>query len=84
MATVAAATRSSASDIPSPNYERFAGVCAILTGGVGFLYSVTFVVLRQRVLDATSPLVLLPALLVGFIASPVFYVWLGLNLRRSP
>jgi hypothetical protein len=55
-------------------------------GYFGYLAAVLLVVLylaRLIVLDATSPLVLGPALLAGFIVNPVFYIWLGLNLWRS-
>jgi hypothetical protein len=207
MATLAAGTRSVATTFDSPSYERFAGICAILAGLFGVLYSVAFVILRSDlwsalflslagllgsatlvavygrlrntdasfalwalllgisgalgsavhgaydlsnalhppgavnldlpsqidprglltfgvaglallvvawlivkggqfpnglgylgfltgalliliylarlvILDATSPLVLLPALVTGFVASPVWYIWLGLALRR--
>ena len=57
--------------------------------GLGYLGYVTAALLiiiylaRLIVLDATSPLVLVPALLAGFVASPVWYVWLGLNLWRG-
>jgi len=55
-------------------------------GYLGYIGAVLLVVLylaRLIVLDPTSPLVLGPAVLAGFIASPVWYVWLGLNLWRS-
>jgi hypothetical protein len=57
--------------------------------GLGYLGYVTAVLLivvylaRLIVLDASSPLVLAPAALVGFIANPVWYVWLGLSLWRN-
>jgi hypothetical protein len=60
-----------------------------LPRGLGYLGYVTAALLiiiylaRLIVLDATSPLVLVPALLAGFVASPVWYVWLGLNLWRG-
>ncbi len=38
---------------------------------------------RLIVLEPTSPLVLAPALLSGFLAGPAWYVWLGIELRRS-
>jgi hypothetical protein len=38
---------------------------------------------RLIVLDPTSPLILVPALLSGFLANPIFYVWLGLALLRG-
>ena len=67
---------------------------AVLRGGqfpraLGYLGYVTAVLLiviylaRLIVLDASSPLVLVPAVLAGFIASPVWYVWLGLTLWRN-
>ena len=37
---------------------------------------------RLIVLDPTNPLVAVPAGLTGVIVAPVFYVWLGLELRR--
>jgi len=39
---------------------------------------------RLIVLDASSPVVLVPALLEGFIVSPIWYVWLGLRLAGVP
>jgi hypothetical protein len=38
---------------------------------------------RLIVLDATSPLVLGPALLAGFIVNPAWYIWLGITLGRA-
>lgn len=38
---------------------------------------------RLIVLTPASPLVLLPAALTGFVVNPLWYVLLGLNLRRS-
>jgi hypothetical protein len=55
-------------------------------GYVGYLAGVLGVVLylaRLIVLDATSPLILAPALVAGFVVNPAFYVWLGLSLRRA-
>ncbi|HLZ30613.1 MAG TPA: hypothetical protein VKV73_25125 [Chloroflexota bacterium] len=57
--------------------------------GLGYLGYVTALLLivvylaRLIVLDATSPLVLAPAVLAGFIANPGWYVWLGLSLWRN-
>ena len=57
--------------------------------GLGYLGYLTAALLiitylaRLIVLDATSLLVLGPALLVGFIASPAWYIWMGLSLRRN-
>jgi len=36
----------------SATFERFAGLCAILTGVVGFLYSIAFIVLQSDLLSA--------------------------------
>ena len=66
----------------------------ILRGGqfskwLGYLGYVTAALLiiiylaRLIVLDATSPLVLAPALLAGFVASPVWYVWMGVSLWKG-
>jgi hypothetical protein len=66
----------------------------ILRGGqfskwLGYLGYVTAALLiiiylaRLIVLDATSPLVLIPALLAGFVASPVWYVWMGVSLWKG-
>jgi hypothetical protein len=38
---------------------------------------------RLVILDATDPLVALPALVTGFLVSPAWYVWLGLSLRPA-
>jgi hypothetical protein len=54
---------------------------------LGYVTAVLLIVIylaRLIVLDASSPLVLVPALLAGFVASPVWYVWLGLSLWRNP
>src|ERR671926_191936 len=47
MATLATAARVGHSTMVSPAYERFAGLCAVLTGIVGLLYSIAFVILRS-------------------------------------
>jgi hypothetical protein len=60
-----------------------------LPRGLGYLGYVTAALLiviylaRLIVLSPTSPLVLVPALLAGFIASPAFYIWLGIALWRG-
>ena len=59
-----------------------------LTSGVatmGVILGVLLVIVylgRLIVLDPTNPLVAVPAGLTGLIVAPVFYVWLGLELRR--
>jgi hypothetical protein len=56
--------------------------------GLGYLGYVSAILLlalylgRLIVLDPTSPVILAPALLNGFLVSPIFYVWLGLALLR--
>lgn len=55
-------------------------------GYLAILSAVLLVVLylgRLIILDATSPIILVPALLNGFLVSPVLYVWLGLALLRG-
>jgi hypothetical protein len=47
----------------------------------GYLLAVSLVVLylgRLIILDPKNPIVLLDALLSGFIVNPVWYVWLGI------
>lgn len=39
---------------------------------------------RLIVVDSDNPLVAVPALLAGFLLAPAWYVWLGLELRRTP
>jgi hypothetical protein len=57
--------------------------------GLGYLGYVSAILLlalylgRLIVLDPTSPVILGPALLNGFLVSPIFYVWLGLALLRG-
>lgn len=53
---------------------------------LGYLSGILLVVIylgRLIVLDATSPLILAPAALEGFVVNPLWYVWLGLSLWRS-
>lgn len=38
---------------------------------------------RLIILDPTSPAILVPALLNGFLVNPVFYLWLGLVFLRN-
>jgi hypothetical protein len=57
--------------------------------GLGYLAYLSAVLLlalylgRLILLDPTNPVILVPALLNGFLVSPVFYVWLGLALLRG-
>jgi hypothetical protein len=63
MATNAVAHPADAATLPSTVYERFAGLCAMLTGVTGFLYAVAFILLRNGLLSA------LFLLLTGFLSS---------------
>jgi hypothetical protein len=50
---------------------------------LGYLLALLLVVLylgRLIVLRATSPVILVPAVLAGFIANPIWYIWLGITL----
>ena len=57
--------------------------------GLGYLGYVSAVLLlalylgRLIVFDATNPVILVPALLNGFLINPLFYLWLGLTLVRG-
>jgi hypothetical protein len=59
--------------------EEGPGRLAYLAGGLLILVYLA----RLIVLAPTSPLVLVPAALAGFVVNPAFYLWLGLWLRRS-
>jgi len=53
---------------------------------LGYLVAVLSVELylaRTIILAPTNLLILIPVLIAGFIANPVFYIWLGLTLRKS-
>ena len=55
-------------------------------GYLGYLSAILLLVLylgRLIVVDPTSPVILVPALLNGFLINPIFYVWLGLALLRG-
>ena len=55
-------------------------------GYLGYLSAVLLLVLylgRLIILSPTSPIILGPALLNGFIVSPIWYIWLGRELIRS-
>lgn len=54
-------------------------------GTLGVILGILLIVIylgRLVILDATSPLIVVPALLTGFVINPAWYVWLGLRLRR--
>jgi hypothetical protein len=54
---------------------------------LGYVSAILLIVLylgRLIVLDAASPLILVPALINGFLLQPLWYVWVGLTLGREP
>jgi hypothetical protein len=55
-------------------------------GYLGYLVAALQIILylgRLIVLDATNPVIVVPALLAGFVATPIWYVWLGVSLWRG-
>jgi hypothetical protein len=38
---------------------------------------------RLIILDATDPIVVTAALLTGLVASPAWFIWTGMSLRRT-
>lgn len=53
---------------------------------VGYVLAALLLIIylaRLIVLQPTNPIVLVPALLAGFILNPLWYIWLGLGLRRG-
>jgi hypothetical protein len=53
---------------------------------VGFAAALLLMVIyvgRLTILDPESPVLLVAALLAGFVVNPLWYVWLGLELRRD-
>jgi hypothetical protein len=56
-------------------------------GYLGLVVSVLLVVLylgRLLIVNAANPLISVPALVTGLVASPLWYGWIGLELWRSP
>jgi hypothetical protein len=55
-------------------------------GASGYVSAALQVILyvgRLTIFDATSLVIVVPAILAGFIVTPVFYVWLGVSLWRG-
>jgi hypothetical protein len=53
---------------------------------MGYLLGILLIVIylgRLVILDATSPLIVVPALLTGFIINPLWNIWVSINLRRA-
>jgi hypothetical protein len=61
---------------------RFPKSFRLLTLVLGILLVVIYLG-RLIVLTPSNPLVLAPAALTGFILNPVWYIWLGLELRKG-
>lgn len=61
---------------------RFPNLLRLLTFVLSLLLLIIYLG-RLIVLDPTSPLILAPAALTGFILNPVWYIWLGLELRQG-
>lgn len=56
-------------------------------GHLGYVSAVLLLVIylgRLILVDPEAPLLLVAALLAGFVVNPAWFVWLGLELRRAP
>jgi hypothetical protein len=54
-------------------------------GNLGLLLGLLLIVIylgRLIILDPTNAVNVVPALLVGFVVNPIWYIWLGIQLRR--
>src|SRR5687767_5053055 len=56
---------------------------------LGYLSATLMIILylgRLIIVQATSPVIVIPALLEGFMVNPIWYIWLGLTFirRQSP
>jgi hypothetical protein len=57
-----------------------------LLGYLGYVVAALQIVLylgRLILFDAANPVIVVPALLAGFIATPLWYAWLGVSLWRG-
>src|SRR5437660_2764544 len=70
MATQTSTNGMSVSQTQANTFERFAGLCAILAGIVGFLYAVSFVILHNVLLS--SLFLLLGGLLFTVVVTAVY------------
>ncbi|HLG68948.1 MAG TPA: hypothetical protein VK009_00845 [Chloroflexota bacterium] len=61
-------------------FSRGLGWLGILSGILLLLIYLA----RLVILDAAHPAVLVPALIEGFLVSPVWYLWLGVSLLQRP
>jgi hypothetical protein len=67
-------------DLSTPSIHR---IRASRTSRVAAVLLILLYLARLIVLDATSLMIVVPALQAGFIVKPIFYVWLGLSLERA-
>jgi hypothetical protein len=51
-------------------------------GLLAALLSLVLYVGRLVILDPARPMIAFPALLAGFVVNPLWYAWLGVELRR--
>ena len=66
--------------------RRNGSTLPIHLGTLGLLVGLLLIVIylgRLIILDATSLVIVIPALLTGFVLNPLWYIWLGLSLRRE-
>jgi hypothetical protein len=61
---------------------QFSGILAYL-GAISAALSIALYLGRLIVLDPSRPVIVVPALLEGFVVNPVWYVWLGVVLWRG-
>jgi hypothetical protein len=62
--------------------ERFPKMLSYL----GYLAAVLLIILylgRLIIYTPTNPVILIPALLSGFLVNPIWYIWLGISLWGS-
>ena len=55
-------------------------------GYLGYLSAILMIILylgRLSILQATSLVIVIPALLEGFLINPIFYIWLGVVFLRN-
>jgi len=55
-------------------------------GYLGYLSAILMIILylgRLSILQATSLVIVIPALLEGFLVNPIFYIWLGIVFLRK-
>ena len=66
---------------------NIAGIFPKNLGFLGYVSATLMIVLylgRLLILQATSPVIVIPALLEGFLVNPIWYIWLGaVFLRKS-